>query len=76
MKKYYYELFDKVKAQTGKGYKIKCRVFKLDQTQIEVFGLIVDENGKYEPWTGDIITPKPWRYEIANELNESINKTA
>jgi hypothetical protein len=68
---YTYELFNKRAHNLFTGYyQVSCRVFNLDETQIEVFDLIRTKEDGFEAWTGDIITPKPWRMEIEKELNK------
>ena len=71
MKKYYYEIFNYRRMNQGMQY-VKCRVYNLDETQIEVFDLIIDKNGIYGAWTGDVTneTTLNRRREIESELNQ------
>ncbi|WJV20733.1 hypothetical protein QU593_09985 [Rossellomorea marisflavi] len=68
---YNYELFNERSHNPFTGYyQVSCRVYKSDETQVEVFDLIYTKEEGYEAWTGDIITPKPWRMKITRELNK------
>lgn len=74
MKNYTYELFNVKRMENGIK-KVSCRVYKLNETQIEVFSLIITKENEYQAWTYDTINQETInrRKEIETELNE-LNK--
>lgn len=72
MKNYTYELFDrKHDFKTGIN-SVKCRIFNLNETMIEVFSLLITKENKYQAWTCDTIGQSTIerRKEIEQELNQ------
>lgn len=68
-----YEVYDIKPTQTRRGKTAKCRIYNLNETQIEVFGLMIDESGEYFAWTGDTLNEETRnrREEITKELNKA-----
>lgn len=76
MTNYTYELFD-LKHDFKNGIKsVSCRVYNLDETQIEVFKLLITKENEYMAWTYDTISESTInrRKEIEKELNQSLAK--
>lgn len=69
MKEYTYELFNI--ENFGNNKKVSCRVYNLDETQIEVFDFIISKDEGYQAWTGDVTNEKTMnrRKEIESKLN-------
>jgi hypothetical protein len=72
MENYTFELFNQKNLNNGIK-QVKCRVYNLDETQIEVFDFLIDENGIYGAWTGDVTNETTFnrRKEIERELNQT-----